>query len=1420
MNPSRLIFILLLSVYSLHLSAFVDLHATTFTTNDGLENNFVRHIYQDSKGFLWMSTLNGLTRYDGHTFTTFLPERGNNISLLDHHVREVSEDKNHFLWIKISPEFYNCYDLKRQSFVDFTGNGNSGGRFSQRFESSQGDTWLWQAQKGCLQVIYRDGVFSSYEYSQENGKLPSNVVRNIREDNLGNIWICTNQGLAKVSQQQSLIVDNKLDFADVVSHKSYMYGITRDTEIYRIAVDGSSIQFITRLSSGAQVPVITANFIYQGNDWVIITTEGGYVFRMTDHQVIRNTRFNIAAGQVIADDAGHYFVYNNQGLIRYFNSLTGTHKDFNIPVKDRPTDQWCKIIRDSRGLIWIATFGYGLFVYNPETDETKSYTFSVDADNLITSNSLAYIMEDRSGGIWVSSESAGVSHLSVISDQVKFIYPEHVSKTDNSNAIRLIHPMKNGDIMLSNRQGDLYRYNDQLKQIGRARSFPSSVYAMLEETDHVIWYGTRAHGLFRNNQQFVRGYAPEMLPGSKISSIFRDFRNRVWIGAYDLISDSPDGGLVMATSKDGSISFQRFLKNQFREMGVRHISSDHRDWMWVGTDNGLCVFHPDSIILNPDHYYIYNFEQGHFLANRIKFLHFDSNRRMWIGTMGGGLSMCVPDGDYANLTFTHYGKTDGLTNNIVQSIQEDNDGKIWIATEYGISRMTPDLGKFENFFFSSRVLGNVYSESSVLKLVDGRLLFGTNHGLIEIDPRNVKPPVPIAGIAFTGLKINGIAVSPFGDDSPLTSAITYTDKITLKHYQNSFVLEFSTFDYSNSGRTRFTYKLESFDKEWSTASPLNFAAYKKLDPGSYLLRVRAYNPTGELSEHELTLEIIIKPPFWASSTAYFIYFILIVLLMFFGFRLAHNFNTLRNRIQIEKQLTEFKLMFFTNISHEFRTPLTLIKAAMEKIRGVENVSAEYAYPMQVMGRSTDRMLRLVNQLMEFRKLQHNKLRLMLEKTEVIGFLREIFSTLETMASHKQLQCRFDSNVLEYSMFVDRGILDKVVFNLLSNAIKYTPAGGEIALTVEVDEPADQFRFEVSDSGVGIPPEKRGELFSRFMQSTFARDSVGIGLHLSFDLVKLHKGNISYKERPGGGSVFTVTLPLNMNSYAHEEFMPIDKQEDELNSELDSSEVEVKDLQSDDSALKGNKKRILLIEDDIDVNNFLARELGSEFDVVVAMDGISGLQAANEFDGDLIVCDVMMPGMNGFELTRKLRENFETSHIPVILLTAMSSTESQLEGAESGADAYITKPFSPQLLMARIHQLISQRDALRDKFSKEPGKPMPALSTSELDARFASKLNEILIANYSNPDFNLDEFASKLKMGRSIFFKKVKGVTGYTPNEYLRVYRLKKSVELLQQGDHNVAEVAYKVGMSDPLYFSKCFKKQFGVAPSKYLRGTS
>ena len=446
-----------------------------------------------------------------------------------------------------------------------------------------------------------------------------------------------------------------------------------------------------------------------------------------------------------------------------------------------------------------------------------------------------------------------------------------------------------------------------------------------------------------------------------------------------------------------------------------------------------------------------------------------------------------------------------------------------------------------------------------------------------------------------------------------------------------------------------------------------------------------------------------------------------------------------------------------------------------------------------------------------------------KKSDVISFLYEIFLSFGDVAEQKNMNFRFLPSVPSYKMFIDKGNLDKVTYNLLSNAFKYTPSNGTIILSVNVDEGKQTLQIQVSDTGVGIPKEKQNELFKRFMQSNFSGDSIGVGLHLSHELVQVHKGTIEYKDNEGGGSVFTVCIPTDKTVYSEKDFLVpgnvLLKEADGHAHHLLQLSEELPDPEKMAAPL--NKRKVLIIEDDNDIREFLREEIGAYFEVEVAADGTSGFEKARTYDADLIICDVLMPGMTGFEVTKKLKTDFDTSHIPIILLTALNSPEKHLEGIEAGADAYIAKPFSVKLLLARVFRLIEQRDKLREKFSNEPGIVRPAMCTTDRDKEFADRLAAILEQNLARPEFSIDEFAQLMKLGRTVFYRKLRGVTGYSPNEYLRVVRMKKAAELLLSEDNlTVAEVSYKVGISDPFYFSKCFKAQFGVAPSVYQRGVN
>ena len=1401
--------------------ASVEVRSTHMTTGDGIANNSIRYIYQDSKGFIWMGTLNGLSRYDGNSFVTFRPEEGDKLSLTDHRIRDLEEDKNGFLWIATSAELFNCYDLKKDCFVDFTGCGEYRQYYGYKITDREGNVWLWQDGNGCRKVTYADGRFTSVTFKKEKDNLPSNKVTYVFEDEQGRIWIGSHEGVALVEGDKAVLVESNHDASKILSFGKDVFFLSATGRI-SLKRNNENSRIIAYLGENKTEKKVYSTMRLQ-DDWIIFTEDGGYVFNLKTHRISKDAELDIEKAQVQADNRGNFWIYNHTGKVWYVNSRNRSVKTFQLIPTDKVNyidEERYHIVHDSRDIVWISTYGNGLFAYDLTTDELQHFTSNINGFSHITSNFLQYIMEDRAGGIWVSSEYTGISRLSVLNEGAERIFPEDESLSDRSNTVRMIVRMPNDKIWLGTRRGGLYTYDSHLKTIESSRYFDSNIYAAAEGADGSVWLGSRGNGLSIDGQWYEYDpQDPASIGNNNIFTLYRDRKNRMWVGTFG-------GGLNLAVKEKEKYTFKRFFNNTYSQRQIRVILEDNNGWMWVGTSAGVYIFNPDSLIASPDNFLVYNYNNGKLRSNEIKCIHQDSKGHIWVGTSGKGFSMCTPEGDYKNLVFEHYDVSDGLVNSMVQSIVEDREGKLWVTTEYGISRFDPDTHAFENFFFSAYALGNVYSENSGCISKDGKLLFGSNYGLVVVTPEKIVnnfTVVPVA--AFTNLRINGISMRPGDVDSPLDRALIYTDEIELQYFQNSFVIDFSTFDYSGNNGTKYTYRLDNYDKEWSIPSSLNFAAYKNLAPGTYRLRVKACNGVGVWGDKETVLKIVVAPPFWKTTWAFLIYAILIGAALYVAYRLMRDFNSLRNRIQIEKQLTEYKLVFFTNISHEFRTPLTLIQGALEKIQRGGKIPKEMSYSLKVMDKSTQRMLRLINQLLEFRKMQNNKLALSLEETDVIAFLYEIFLSFNDAAESKNMDFKFLPSMAAYKMFIDKGNLDKVTYNLLSNAFKYTPSGGKVTFSVTVDEGKKQLVISVADTGVGIPKEKRGELFKRFMQSSFSGSSVGVGLHLTHELVCVHKGTIVYNENEGGGSVFTVSLPIDPGIYESKDFLiphNVLLEEEEKHHAAgfaeESGDNDNSGVEAELPSVPLNKRKVLIIEDDNDVREFLKEEVGQYFEVVAEADGPSGLERARTYDADLIICDVLMPGMTGFEVTRKLKTDFDTSHIPIILLTAMSSAESHLEGVESGADAYITKPFSPKLLLARAFKLIEQREKLREKFSNDPSMVRPAICTSDKDKEFADKLQTVMEQQLSNAQFTIDEFASMMGLGRTVFYRKVRGVTGYSPNEYIRIIRMKKAAELLLENRYTVAEVSYKVGVNDPFYFSKCFKQQFGVAPSVYLRG--
>lgn len=1405
---------LLLWVLSLPAYATIEVRSKRLTTADGLADNSIRYMYQDSKGFIWMATLNGLNRYDGNSFITFRPQKTSALSLADHRVKTIHEDKHGFLWITTSADWVSCYDLKHDCFVDFTGCGEYRDHYREVMILDDA-VWVWGAVQGCRRIEYKEGKFVSQSFNKSNGSLSSNDVCFIRR--IGDkTWIGTRKGVYYWKEGKLIAVDRTHSFWKAVSYGQMVLLVSSEGDLFRVEKD--TLAGVGRLPRRTQDWAMTGLFRI-GKMQYVLTSEGTLEIDMETCRVRRASGYyDIPGGFSKKDNRGNYWIYNRSGKLHYIDVRTGRKREFEVMPLDKLgfiDKERYYIVHDSRDIIWISTYGNGLFAYDVKTDSFQHFGVDVSSAGVLASNYLQCLMEDRSGSIWVSSEFAGLSKLDVLNEGAVRIYPEKEEMYDRSNMIRMMSPAPDGDIWIGTRNGGLYLYDAELKEQKEKHYSDINTYAMHEDRAHRKWIATRGKGLEVDGVLYQNDKAdPHSLSRDNVFCLLEDRKGRMWIGTFG-------GGLNLAVRKaDGKYEFRHFINQTNAQRETRVLCEDRNGWIWVGTSEGVFVFQPDELIRNPKAYRHYSFDNGSLESNDIRAIIQDGKGRMWIAQSGYGLCMAIVGKSYEQIEFTHYTLKDGLVSMMTQALVEDNEGMIWVSTEYGLSCFDPDLMTFKNYLFSDSILGNVYSENSALCLADGRLAFGSGQGIVVVDPLQVFTEDQAPRISFTDLRLGGLSVRPGDPDSPLESSLAYAGEIRLSYNQNSFTVAYSTFEYAESDLLKYMYRLDGYEKAWSVPESLPFASYKNLPPGTYALRVKACDASGVWGE-ESVLKIIIVPPFWQTSWAFLVYFLLGLLALYVAYRIVGKMNRLRNKIKVEEQLTEYKLMFFTNISHEFRTPLTLILGALERMHRVKRVPVELSRSIRLMDKSAQRMLRLINQLLEFRKMQNNKLSLALEEADVIAFLRDICSNFTDAAQSKRMDFAFISSCPAYRMFIDKNYLDKIAYNLLSNAFKYTPSEGKIQCIVTIDEALHRLILKVTDTGVGVPVDKRSELFQRFMQSSFSGSSMGVGLHLTHELVQVHKGSIMYEENPEGGSIFTVILPTDSSVYDEKDFLVpntlLEEEAEVAERQYNLDRIEDEE-DEEETASPLNKRKILIVEDDNDVREFLKEELSPYFEVRVEADGNSGLECVKTFDADLIISDVLMPGCSGFELTKKLKNDFNTSHIPIILLTALNTQDKHLEGVEAGADAYITKPFSSSLLRARVFKLIEQRDKLREKFSKDPQSVRPSLCSTDKDKEFADKLAKTLESHLSDPDFTIDDFVVKMKMGRTIFYRKVRGVTGYSPSEYIRVMRMKKAAELLAEGEYTVSEVAYKVGMNDPFYFSKCFKMQFGVAPSAYLKG--
>lgn len=1317
-----------------------------------MRTNYVRSLVQDKYGYVWMGTTTGLGRYDGYETEVFKPARQGNRQLLhDIRILNLKYWLNRFIWIRTRGNKYSCYDIDRERFVDYTGNGTYDQPLKGCSFLRNGELMVWR-EKEALRISFDGQSFKSNPV-----KFPTfNVV-------------------------------------DIVDTPEGEYLVLADGNIYRRRGNKYVMDYSAFLSKTISK---ISEVAYHHGTLFLSTNAGVYEYRLASHKMQVST-CNPPNAYVVSDNLGNVIILSYDGKDVYYMTAHKTYHFcgiYNAHLLQQDSDPRYTFITSPSGKLWITTYGNGLFSYEPSDGKLTSYI------DMLPSPYIMSAMEDKEGNLWVSMENMGVSVVVTQQSEVHYIYNDIPQKVSHANDIRLLK-LVGRSVYIADMQNGFYMSDSLLDNRRSFTRFKDDVTAVCKDVQGRLWVGTRKKGVFVDGKPLVSPGDGLDARTYKVSDFLEDKRGRMWISFF---------GRGLAVCQQGKLVH---VLND-KDLHLRAMTMDKQGWIYLCSDNGTLYFNPDKLIHNPKDYKlitVFNQEEVMGVSHCVC-AYIDSKQRVWIGTMGNGLKMI--NGKDTLIYTTHNGLAD---NNVASVVEDQKTGDIWVGTEHGVSRWRN--GKFTNFYFGDNELANFCSENSAICLSDGRIAFGTHLGVMTFFPLKIKERKSPFPLAITKIEVNGMSIAELNEGEWGEYALVKTKEVTLGYNQNSLTFYFSDFSYSKKGGSTFSYFLEGYDKAWSGLSHFNFAQYRNLPSGKYTLHVRSCNVNGVWSPDEAVLTVVIRPPFYATWWACLIYIICLFTVLYIVCRTLHRINDLRTAVKVETQLTEYKLRFFTNISHEFRTPLSIIQGDMERMNTVGNIPGDLRQPMASMAKSVRRMMRLVNQLLEFRKMQNDKLTLALERTDVVEFLHEIFLNFKSVAEDKRINYMFLPFDRNLEMYVDRNYLDKIAYNLLSNALKYTPTKGEVILRISQDQVGHRVVISVEDSGIGVEKEKQQHLFERFNRSSYLHDSIGIGLHLTAELVRLHHGEISYLENNPQGSIFRVELPLDETIYQPSDFMQVDSvlvQEDKEKQRLaDYKSMQVTPM---------NDYEVMVVDDDNDVREFLVGELQRYFHIVSASDGQEAWEKMQTKKPDLLVSDVLMPGMDGFKLVQNIRKDVALADLPIVMLTALTDDRNQSKGIDMGADAYIEKPFSMDLLVGRCCQLLNQRRLLKLFYSQHEsaekiGKiALPEIKKDEKDAKFQRQLDSWLTEHLSDTELNIDLFAEKMGYARTSFYKKIKVITGCTPNEYIRMKRMNKAVELLQDEHVTVAEVAYQVGYADPYYFSKVFKSFFGVSPSVFREG--
>ena len=1341
-----------------------------YSTDKELSNSLINAVYQDRKGFIWIATENGLNKFDGTRFSIYRHNATDSTSLKNNYVRTLFEDSRGNFWIGCINGLQR-YDRATDNFHELfisRKDGRKNPHITSIIERRNGDLWIATSGQGAISLKKNSNPASFHIETELTDRIGSNYLNVIFEDSRQNLWIATEEkGLYRYSPESK----------ELKSYKA-PYHIAGD-DVSAICEDAHGQIFVGTLTKG--------------------------LFRLSSRQE------------------------GNFEPVLYQNRM-------NLNIRT--------LIIDTRGKLIIGTDGEGVKEYQPQQDIIVDS--EINAGPFDFSKSKVHsLIEDKDHNLWLGIFQKGLILVPGISNKFDYYgYKSIHNNTIGSSCVMAIHTDEQATIWIGTDNDGLYAINDQGKQLrhythqaGNPQSVPGTILCLYEDSNQELWLGSYFDGLARINKQTGTCQdVTSLLQGNlnagkpKVSCIIEDKNKNLWVGTYG-------SGLYKINLPTQHVTYYESTRNENDDWSINRLPNDWISYLledregmiWIGTYKGLAVLNPQT-----DNFINYK-KQNNLLPGYVVYsLLENSNGEIWAGTSEG--LVCLNKDRLTPVLFT---TADGLPSDIICGLAEDEKKNIWISTHQGISKLNPPEKKFINYYAGDGLQGNEFTRTAVFKDKRGKIFFGGTNGVTAFYPQDITEIKKEMNVLITGFHVANRPVKKgdkSGNNVITDTAVMDTEQFTLAYNENTFSIDFSVLEFSNPDRISYQYKIKELGDEWISTQPgTNRVTYSSLKPGKYTFSVQARDHNN--FSNIRTVTIAITPPWYQTWWAKVIWgclgaLLIYALTMYILSRIRHRQEVMRQKHM--EQINEAKLQFFINISHEIRTPMTLIISPLEKLLA-EHSEKQPVYLM--IYRNAQRILRLINQLMDIRKLDKGQMHLKFRETDIVGFINDLMQTFNYQAQKKNITFTFEKELEgadSLKVWIDLNNFDKVLMNVLSNAFKYTHEGGNIEVLLKTGHNdayrgalKDYFEIDITDNGIGIDKNKIEQIFERFYQidndMTQSNFGTGIGLHLSRSLVELHHGIIKAENREDGqGTRFIIRLPLGSNHLKAEEL----ENPEETGSEPTISQLPKDSIYETEEENKTNeyrkpkaktRYRVLIVEDDEEIRRYIRSELDSDFRIYECTNGREGLETILKEKPDLVISDVMMPEMDGITLCRKIKQNININHIPIILLTAKSKAEDQIEGLEIGADAYIVKPFNTELLRTTISNLIANRERLRGKLvgEQQVEEKITKIEMKSNDEILMSKVMKTINDHLADPTLNVEMLAANVGMSRVHMHRKLKELTNQSARDFIRSIRLKQAANLLREKNLSVSEVAYATGFSNLSHFSNTFRDFYGISPSEY-----